>query len=146
MQTRCQMSALAEHSGGTAERARARNGKCLRPSVMPKHAEKHASARRAHELLTKQFGHIEFQPGQWEPMQALMEGRDAVVVMPTGSGKSLIYQLPALMLPGLTVVVSPLIALMKDQQDKLAAHGVDALAVHSHLTDTQARDLAERVS
>ena len=55
--------------------------------------------------------------------------------MPTGSGKSLIYQLPALMLPGLTVVVSPLIALMKDQQDKLAAHGVDALAMHSHLTD-----------
>jgi ATP-dependent DNA helicase RecQ len=66
--------------------------------------------------------------------------------MPTGSGKSLIYQLPALILPGLTVVVSPLIALMKDQQDKLAAHGVDALAMHSHLTDSQARVVADRVS
>ena len=65
--------------------------------------------------------------------------------MPTGSGKSLIYQLPALLLPGLTIVVSPLIALMKDQQDKLAACGVDALAMHSHLSDTQARDLAKRV-
>src|SRR5262249_12196143 len=74
------------------------------------------------------------------------EGHDALVVMPTGSGKSLIYQLPALMLPGLTVVVSPLIALMKDQQDKLSAHGVDALAMHSHLSDTQARHLAERVA
>jgi len=66
--------------------------------------------------------------------------------MPTGSGKSLIYQLPALMLPGLTVVVSPLIALMKDQQDKLAACGVDALAMHSHLSDTQTRVLADRVA
>jgi len=65
--------------------------------------------------------------------------------MPTGSGKSLIYQLPALLLPGLTIVVSPLIALMKDQQDKLAACGVDALAMHSHLSDSQARDLAKRV-
>ena len=66
--------------------------------------------------------------------------------MPTGSGKSLIYQFPALMLPGLTVVVSPLIALMKDQQDKLSAHGVDALAMHSHLTDAEARAFAQRVA
>jgi ATP-dependent DNA helicase RecQ len=75
----------------------------------------------------------------------VLVGHDALVVMPTGSGKSLVYQLPALMLPGLTVVVSPLIALMKDQQDKLAACGVDALAMHSHLSDSQARDLADRV-
>jgi ATP-dependent DNA helicase RecQ len=67
------------------------------------------------------------------------------VVMPTGSGKSIIYQLPALMLPGLTVVVSPLIALMKDQQDKLAMHGIEALAMHSHLTERQSRDLVRRV-
>ncbi len=60
--------------------------------------------------------------------------------MPTGSGKSLIYQLPALMLDGLTVVVSPLIALMKDQQDKLSAHGVDALAMHSHLSTAESRE------
>ena len=78
-------------------------------------------------------------------MQALLEGRDAVVVMPTGSGKSLIYQLPALMLPGLTVVVSPLIALMKDQQDKLNAVGVDALAVHSHLSGPATRETHRQI-
>src|SRR3954464_5198295 len=101
-----------------------------------------ASARK---ILGDRFGHSDFQKGQWEPIEAVLEGHDALVVMPTGSGKSLVYQLPALMLPGLTVVVSPLIALMKDQQDKLAAHGVDALAMHSHLSDAEARNLAQRV-
>ena len=65
--------------------------------------------------------------------------------MPTGSGKSVIYQLPALMLKGLTIVVSPLIALMKDQQDKLAACGVDALAMHSHLNTAEARETSRQV-
>jgi ATP-dependent DNA helicase RecQ len=78
-------------------------------------------------------------------MQALLEGRDAVVVMPTGSGKSLIYQLPALLLPGLTIVVSPLIALMKDQQDKLSAVGVDALAMHSHLSGPATRETHRQI-
>ena len=100
---------------------------------------------RARTLLRDKFGHTDFQLGQWKPMAALLAGRDAIVVMPTGSGKSLIYQLPALMLDGLTVVVTPLIALMKDQQDKLNAQGVDVIAMHSHLTDTQARDIHERV-
>ena len=100
---------------------------------------------RARRVLVERFGHKDFQKGQWPPISAVLEGRDALVVMPTGSGKSLVYQLPALMLPGLTVVVSPLIALMKDQQDKLSAHGVDAMAMHSHLSDSQARDVAERV-
>src|SRR5688572_14899523 len=100
---------------------------------------------RAQTLMREQFGHADFQPGQWEPMRALLAGRDAIVVMPTGSGKSLIYQLPALMLDGLTVVVTPLIALMKDQQDKLRALGVDVIAMHSHLTDAQAREIHFRV-
>ena len=101
---------------------------------------------KAHRILVERFGHRDFQKGQWDAIQAALELRDTLVVMPTGSGKSLIYQLPALMLPGLAVVISPLISLMKDQQDKLAAHGVDALAMHSHLTDVEARHLAERVS
>src|SRR3982751_6278458 len=100
---------------------------------MAKHAHEHASARRARDILTQRFGHVEFQTGQWEAMQALLDGRDAVVVMPTGSGKSLIYQLPALMLPGLTVVVSPLIALMKDQLDKLRERSVAAERLDSTL-------------
>jgi ATP-dependent DNA helicase RecQ len=95
---------------------------------------------RATTLLRKRFGHTDFLPGQIEPIDAILAGRDAMVVMPTGSGKSLIYQLPALMMDGLTVVVSPLIALMKDQQDKLSAQGVDALAMHSHLSSAETRE------
>ena len=107
---------------------------------MPQHTK-----ARAKQLLTQRFGHADFQKGQWEPIRAVLAGHDALVVMPTGSGKSLVYQLPALMLEGLTVVVSPLISLMKDQQDKLTACGVDALAMHSHLTDAEARALGDRV-
>jgi ATP-dependent DNA helicase RecQ len=105
------------------------------PHAVPEHVLSHAR-----ELLADRFGHDEFQTGQWEAIRALLAGRDGVVVMPTGSGKSLIYQLTALMLPGLTVIVSPLIALMKDQQDKLAAVGVDALAMHSHLSSREERE------
>ena len=72
----------------------------------------------------------------------MLAGRDALVIMPTGSGKSLIYQLPALLLPGLTVVVSPLIALMKDQTDKLEEIGIDARTINSSLTDRQQADQA----
>jgi len=104
-----------------------------------------ASKTRAREVLASRFGHADFQKGQWEPIRAALAGQDALVVMPTGSGKSLIYQLPALLIPGLTVVVSPLIALMKDQQDKLAACGVDALAMHSHLNTAEARETARQV-
>ncbi|HWJ23494.1 MAG TPA: ATP-dependent DNA helicase RecQ [Gemmatimonadaceae bacterium] len=101
--------------------------------------------QRARALLRERFGHADFNRGQWPPMKAVLGGSDAVVVMPTGSGKSLIYQLPALMLPGLTVVVSPLIALMKDQQDKLAAQGVDAVAMHSHLNTAETREAHRQV-
>ena len=109
---------------------------------MPRAATRNALA----PCCVERFGHADFRRGQWEPIKAVLDGRDALVVMPTGSGKSLVYQLPALLLPGLTVVVSPLIALMKDQQDKLHAHGVDALAMHSHLTDAEARETARQVA
>src|SRR5829696_8336187 len=108
---------------------------------MPRQVTK-ADARRA---LRERFGHEDFNDGQWEPMRAILDGRDSVVVMPTGSGKSLIYQLPALMLPGLTVVVSPLIALMKDQHDKLVAQGIDSVAMHSHLSAQETRDAHDAV-
>jgi ATP-dependent DNA helicase RecQ len=106
---------------------------------------KAVSKTRARAIVSDRFGHSDFQPGQWEPIEAVLGGRDAVVVMPTGSGKSLVYQLPALLLPGLTVVVSPLIALMKDQQDKLSLHGVDALAMHSHLSGAEAREAHRQI-
>src|SRR6476469_9630598 len=101
---------------------------------------------RARAVLNERFGHTDFRAGQWEPVRAALTGHDALVVMPTGSGKSIVYQLPALLLPGLTVVVSPLIALMKDQQDKLQAHGVDALAMHSHLNAADSRETARQAA
>ncbi len=100
----------------------------------------------ARTLLGERFGHTNFRAGQWPPIKALLEQHDALVVMPTGSGKSLIYQLPALLLPGLTVVVSPLIALMKDQQDKLDALGVDAVSVHSHLSTSETREAHRQIA
>ena len=92
---------------------------------------------RLSSLLRDRFGHDEFRDGQRAIMDAVLEGRDALAIMPTGSGKSLIYQLPAMLLDGLTVVVSPLIALMKDQTDKMEEIGVDARAIDSTLTDRQ---------
>ncbi|MGH7515069.1 MAG: RecQ family ATP-dependent DNA helicase, partial [Gemmatimonadales bacterium] len=90
--------------------------------------------------LHDRFGLREFRPGQREASLALLQGRDLVAVMPTGAGKSLCFQLPALLLPGVTVVVSPLIALMKDQVDKLRALGIEAAALHSGLLpDERAR-------
>ncbi len=96
-------------------------------------------------MLAERFGHAEFRRGQWAPIQAILEGGDVLVVMPTGSGKSVIYQLPALLLPGLTIVVSPLIALMKDQKDKLTAQGVDAVAMHSHLSTLETREAHRQI-
>ncbi len=95
--------------------------------------------------LRKNFGLDEFRPGQEEVIRGVLEGRDTLVVMPTGAGKSLLYQLPALLLPGLTVVVSPLIALMKDQTDKLDELGVDAWTINSSQTAREQRQAEEAV-
>lgn len=92
---------------------------------------------RLDETLRTRFGFRTFRPGQTEAIRAVLDGRDALVIMPTGSGKSLIYQLPSLLLPGLTLVISPLIALMKDQTDKLEELGVDAWTINSSLTGRQ---------
>ena len=85
-------------------------------------------------LLKKYFGYDEFRPLQEEAIASVLRGLDALVIMPTGGGKSLCYQLPALRLDGLTLVVSPLIALMKDQVDALKANGVPAEFINSSLT------------
>ena len=86
---------------------------------------------RAHALLHSVFGFNEFRPGQEEIVRAVLDGENVLTVMPTGSGKSLCYQLPALVRPGLTLVVSPLIALMRDQVRALAAAGVAAGSLNS---------------
>lgn len=89
---------------------------------------------RARRLLDERFGYTEFLPGQEQALQSVFAGRHLLVVMPTGSGKSLIYQLPSLVDTGLTIVVSPLISLMKNQVDDLEGLGVPATAVNSSLS------------
>jgi len=90
-----------------------------------------ASLSTAHALLHSVFGFSGFRPGQEEIVQAVLDGENVLAVMPTGSGKSLCYQLPALVRPGLTLVVSPLIALMRDQVRALTAAGVAAGSLNS---------------
>src|SRR5438270_7531563 len=87
-----------------------------------------------HAMLRDKFGVERFRPGQEEVLAHLLAGRSAAAVFPTGSGKSLCYQLPALLLPGVTLVVSPLIALMKEQIERLRAQGVAAARLDSSLT------------
>ena len=87
------------------------------------------------------FGHQAFRPGQEQIVGAVLGGRDVLAVMPTGSGKSLGYQLPAVMLPGTTLVVSPLISLMKDQVDELNRRGIASAALHSMLSAGARREV-----
>jgi ATP-dependent DNA helicase RecQ len=95
-------------------------------------------------MMREVFGHRRLRPGQEEVIRSVLSGRDTLAIMPTGAGKSLCYQLPALHLPGTTVVVSPLISLMKDQVDKLAGAGVEAAQVNSALTESERRENLEQ--
>ncbi len=92
---------------------------------------------RLHEELRKHFGHAAFREGQAEAVKTVLNGRDVVLVMPTGSGKSLCYQLTALLMPGVTVVISPLIALMKDQVDALDRKGIPATFLNSSVDGSE---------
>jgi ATP-dependent DNA helicase RecQ len=91
------------------------------------------------QQLKRTFGYSTFRPLQREIIEATLDGRDVFALLPTGGGKSLCFQLPALVRPGLTVVVSPLIALMKDQVDALQASGVAATFINSTLEESEAR-------
>jgi ATP-dependent DNA helicase RecQ len=98
-----------------------------------------------HQLLQQHFGYDSFRPGQQEVIAALLERCAALAVFPTGAGKSLCYQLPALALSGVTLVVSPLIALMKDQIDYLHRRGIAAARLDSSLTAAEAQTVSEQV-
>jgi len=104
-------------------------------------AEVMNQASLAKQVLQETFGYQQFRPGQQTIIDTVLEGRDCLVVMPTGGGKSLCYQIPALVLDGLTIVVSPLISLMKDQVDQLLANGVAAACLNSTQTREQQQEV-----
>ena len=105
-----------------------------------------AEADRLLSVMREYWGYDSFLPLQERAMTAAVQGRDSLVVLPTGGGKSLCYQVPALCLEGMAVVISPLISLMKDQVDALRACGVPAAFINSTLTPGEKRNVAEDIS
>ena len=103
-----------------------------------------ATADNLRRLLKRHFGYEEFRPGQEAIIANALAGRHGLVIMPTGGGKSLCYQLPALAMGGLTLVVSPLIALMKDQVDGLRANGIAAEFLNSSLDNRTVADVERK--
>jgi ATP-dependent DNA helicase RecQ len=106
---------------------------------------RNVSARALQRILHEVFGLDAFRPGQAEVIRAVLAGRHTLAIMPTGAGKSLCYQVPALLLPGVTVVVSPLIALMSDQREKLEALGLDAATIHSAMAAAESTTSLQRI-
>jgi ATP-dependent DNA helicase RecQ len=98
------------------------------------------------ETLKHHFGYDSFRSGQADIIQNLLAGQDSLVLMPTGGGKSMCYQLPAILLPGVTIVVSPLIALMKDQVDSLTRQGISAAYINSSLDSEQIDHIFQRLN
>src|SRR5438874_6544663 len=99
-----------------------------------------------HELLHKHWGYSAFRPKQEAIVQAILSGRDAAVVMPTGGGKSLCYQLPAVVMERTCVVISPLIALMQDQAVQMREIGISAAFLNSTLDGAAQRDVMQRAT
>jgi ATP-dependent DNA helicase RecQ len=101
--------------------------------------------KQALELLKIHYGFNYFRPGQERAIESVLSGKSTVVIMPTGGGKSLCYQLPALVLDGVTLVISPLIALMKDQVDSLEKQGIPATFINSSISQSKAYERLEKV-
>lgn len=104
------------------------------------------SAQAPEEILAQYFGFLSFRPGQREVIDALLSGRDSLCVMPTGQGKSVCYQVPAMLLPGVTLVISPLISLMKDQVAAQIRMGIPAAYLNSTLSPSAQKRLMRDVA
>ncbi|MDR3542396.1 MAG: DNA helicase RecQ [Desulfosporosinus sp.] len=102
--------------------------------------------KKALEVLQRYFGYTQFRDGQQKVIDSLLQGKDTLAIMPTGAGKSLAYQIPALLLDGTTLVISPLISLMKDQVDALQQYGVPATFINSSLSLKEVRSRIERAA
>lgn len=100
---------------------------------------------QAYKLLKKYFGYDDFRPAQKQVIEHVLTGQNALIVMPTGGGKSICYQIPALCMEGMTIVVSPLIALMKDQVDILNSVGIEAAFINSTLSYQEYEDVLWRI-
>ena len=96
--------------------------------------------QQALAVLQHYYGYKAFRPAQAEIISSLLAGRNTVAIMPTGAGKSVCFQVPAMLLPGITLVISPLISLMKDQVDALTEQGMPATFINSSLTRSEAQD------
>jgi ATP-dependent DNA helicase RecQ len=113
---------------------------------IPPHPERDTLFLQARQIMERTFGFREFRPGQEAILDAILSGEDTLVVMPTGGGKSLCYQLPALVLPGVTLVISPLIALMKDQVDSLRVMDLPAVSIHSLMGIQEQTDVLKKIA
>ena len=97
-----------------------------------------------HRLLKESFGYEVFRPGQERLIDAMVSGRDVLGVMPTGAGKSICYQIAGMLLPGITLVISPLISLMQDQVSALCRTGISACLINSAQTAGERREAMQR--
>ncbi|MFT7164719.1 MAG: ATP-dependent DNA helicase RecQ, partial [Flavobacterium sp.] len=98
-----------------------------------------------HETLKENFGFEKFRINQEQVINTILSGQDTLAIMPTGGGKSICFQLPALLFPGITIVISPLIALMKDQVDSLKANGIEACFINSTQKDAERQSHIENL-
>ena len=97
------------------------------------------------DILTKYYGYTSFRRGQEDIINSIINRNDVLAIMPTGGGKSICYQVPALLLDGITLVISPLISLMKDQVDDLKTMGINATYINSSLSSKDFNEILENI-
>lgn len=118
---------------------------CLSENVEPDVAKGCISKKTCLKVLKQTFGYDEFRDGQWDIIDSVLKGQDSLLLLPTGGGKSICFQLPGLVQDGLTIVVSPLISLMQDQVQQLKAQGVEAAYINSSLTPEEVNKINQQL-